>query len=93
VAGVVTGLQAGRPGVRIPSGAKDFVVYQPSKPAVASSQTFNSMGTGVVYPGVKRPGRDVDHSPPFSVPWLTMSGTVSLLPLYVLMWRTRTAVH
>jgi hypothetical protein len=27
---------------------------------------FNSMGTGVIYCGVRRLGRDVDHSPPSS---------------------------
>jgi hypothetical protein len=39
------------------------------------------MGNRAVFPGVKWPGRDVDHSPPFSVE-VKHGWSYTLLPLY-----------
>jgi hypothetical protein len=90
VAGIVTRLQTGRRRVQISKGARDFVLYKPSKPALTPTQSFYSVGTGVLCPGVKRPGRDVYQSPPSSAQRLRMSEAVFLLSLYVFMARTRT---
>jgi hypothetical protein len=37
------------------------------------------MGTGALSPGVRRPGREVDHSPPYSVE-VKNCGAITLLP-------------
>jgi hypothetical protein len=55
-------LRAGRSGYRIPVGARFSVSVQTGPGAYPASCT---MGTGS-FPGVKRPGRGVDHPPPSS---------------------------
>ena len=55
-------LRAGRSGDRIPVGASFSAPVQTGPETHSASYT---MGT-VSLPGVKRPGRDVDHSPPSS---------------------------
>jgi len=55
-------LRAGRSGARIPVGARFSAPVQISSEAHPVSYT---MGTGS-FPGVKRPGRGVDHPPPSS---------------------------
>jgi hypothetical protein len=53
--------------VRFPAGAKDFSSILCVQTAGAHP-TSCTMGTGGSFPGGKaRPGRDADHSPPFSV--------------------------
>ena len=56
-------LRAGRSGDRIPVGARFFAPVQTGPGAHPASYTT---GTGSL-PGVKRPGRGADHSPPSSV--------------------------
>jgi hypothetical protein len=36
----------------------------PSRPALEVHPASYPMGTGGFFPGVKRPGREADHSPP-----------------------------
>ena len=60
--GIATGYGAGRSGDRIPVGARFSAPLQTGPGAHPASCT---MGTGV-FPGVKRPGRDADPSPPSS---------------------------
>ena len=55
-------LQAGRSGDRIPVEARFSAPVQTDPRAHPASST---KGTGF-FPGVKRPGRGVDHSPPSS---------------------------
>jgi hypothetical protein len=57
-------LRAGRSGDRIPVGARFSAHVQTGPGAQPASYT---MGTGS-FPGVKRPGRGVDH-PPHLAPW------------------------
>ena len=56
-------LRAGRSGDRIPVGGEIFRV-RPDRPWGPSSLLYN--GYRVSFPEVKRPGRVVDHPPPFS---------------------------
>ena len=55
-------LRAGGSGDRIPVGARYFAPVQTGPGTHPASYT---LGTGY-FPGVKRPGRDVDHQPPSS---------------------------
>jgi hypothetical protein len=55
-------LRAGRSGDRITVGARFYTPVQTGPEAHPGSCT---MDTGS-FPGVKRPGRGVDHPPPFS---------------------------
>jgi hypothetical protein len=55
-------LQAGRSRDRIPVGARFSAPVQTGPGAYPA---FYTMGTGS-FPGVKRPGRGVDHAPPSS---------------------------
>ena len=75
--GIVTRLQAGRSGVRIPTGAWEFSSKRPDGLWDPPSLIFN------VYwgssPGVKRPGREADHSSPKN------DRTIPQLPLYAFM--------
>ena len=49
---VVIGLQAGRPEVQIPAGARDFSILQ----NVQARSASNSAGTGSSFPGGKAAG-------------------------------------
>ena len=60
-------LRAGRSGNRIPVGTRFSALVQTGPGAHPASYT---MGTGYL-PGVKRPGRGVDH-PPHLAPRLTL---------------------
>jgi hypothetical protein len=79
--GIATGYGGGRPGgagVRIPVGIHIVQTGSVVHP------TSYKMGTGGSFPGVKRQGREVDHSPPTSAEvkkmWIYTS-----TPLYVFM--------
>jgi hypothetical protein len=52
---------AGRSGDRIPSGGGQFFGSIPDRPWDPSSLIYDEYR---VFPGVKWPGRGVDHSPP-----------------------------
>jgi hypothetical protein len=45
---------------------KIFLISEMSRPALGMNKLSYSMGKRAVFPGVQWPGRDVDHSPPFS---------------------------
>jgi hypothetical protein len=54
-------------GVRSPAGAKDFSSSLFVQTGSGAHTVSCTMGTGGPFPGGKaRPGRDADHSPPFS---------------------------
>jgi len=59
---VVSGLQAGRPQVQIPAGARDFSILQ----NVQARSASNSIGAGVTSQEVKQPGCENSQSTPFS---------------------------
>jgi hypothetical protein len=56
-----TWLGAGRSGVRIPAGARDFSLLQNIRTVYQAHPA--SWGS---FPGIKRPGREANHSPLFS---------------------------
>jgi hypothetical protein len=62
-------LRAGRPRGRRsnPGRVKNFYFSMSSKPAVGSTQPPMQWVTGALSPGVKRPGREADHSTRISV--------------------------
>jgi hypothetical protein len=53
-------------GVRVPVGSRIFT--SPRHPdRLWGPPNLYPLGTGALSPGVKRPGREADHSPPTSV--------------------------
>jgi len=54
-------------GVRIPLGARDFSLLQKRPEWLWGSPSLQFNGYRRFFPGVKRPGRKVNHSPPSSV--------------------------
>jgi hypothetical protein len=68
VVGIATKLWAGRPRSRSssPSRVKNFLFSKSSTPALSSTQPPIQWVPGALSPGVKWPGREVDHSPPTS---------------------------
>jgi hypothetical protein len=50
-------------GVRVPGSVKNFLFSTSSRPALGSAQPPTNGYWGALYPGVKRPGREADHSP------------------------------
>jgi hypothetical protein len=80
--GIATGygLDDWEVGVRVPVGSLLHVVQTGS----GVHPTTYTMGTGGSFPGVKRPGREADHSPPTSAEvkkmWIYTS-----IPPYALM--------
>jgi hypothetical protein len=63
VVGIATsyGLDDREVGVRVPTGVKNFLFSKSSRPALRSTQPPLQW-----VPGIKRPGSEVDHSPPTS---------------------------
>jgi hypothetical protein len=54
-------------GVRSPAGAKDFSSSFCVQTGSGAHPASCPVGTGIPFPGGKtRPGRDADHSPPYS---------------------------
>jgi hypothetical protein len=51
-------------GVRIPVGAGNFSLHHHVKTGSETHTASYPMGTGCSFPGVKRTGREADHSPP-----------------------------
>jgi hypothetical protein len=49
-----------------PGGGKNFCLSMLSRPALGPTQSPTQWVLGAFSPGVKRPGREADHSPPFS---------------------------
>jgi len=61
VVGTVTGVRAGRYGVPVPTGVRNL--SKTYRPALGSTRRPEYRGSSS---GVRRPGREVDHSPPSS---------------------------
>jgi hypothetical protein len=61
-------LRAGRPRVRSssPGRVKNFLFSKSSRPALGSTQPPIQWEPGALSPGLKRSGREADHSPPAS---------------------------
>jgi hypothetical protein len=68
IVGIVTGYMAGRPMGRSSSlvRVKNFFFYMLSRPALGSTQPPIHWVPWALSPGVKRQGRQADHSPPTS---------------------------
>ena len=84
---IVINLQAGRSGFRISVGVKYFLFPKRSRPPKkAAHLTFYSVGS---FPGLKRPGRDVDHlylssvEPYFYSPFMSLWEGEQRLSAYV----------
>jgi hypothetical protein len=61
-------LRAGRPraGSSSPGRVKKFLFSTSSRPALGPTQPFIELASGALSPGLKRPGREADHSLPAS---------------------------
>jgi hypothetical protein len=57
------GLQPERSGVRVPAGAGNFLFITASRSALGPTQSPNQWVPVALSLGVKRPGREADHSP------------------------------
>jgi hypothetical protein len=68
VVGIATGYGLDGRGVRVrvPVGSTIFLFSTSSRPALRSTQPHIQCVTGALSPGVKRPGREIGHSPPAS---------------------------
>jgi hypothetical protein len=53
-------------GVRFPAVARNFSLLHRVQKGSAAHLVSYPMGTGGSFPGVKRPDREADHSPPSS---------------------------
>jgi hypothetical protein len=60
------GLRAGWSGVRVPAGAGNFSLHHLVQTGSGAHPAFYQMCTGALSLGIKRPGREADHSPPSS---------------------------
>jgi hypothetical protein len=49
-------------GIRFPAGAGNFTILHSSQTGSGAQQARSTLGTGDLYPGVKRPRREADHS-------------------------------
>jgi hypothetical protein len=58
--------QSAQRGVRFPAGVRDFLFCQASRPTLDHTQPHIRRAVGAISLGVKRPGREADHSPPLS---------------------------
>jgi hypothetical protein len=50
--------------IRFPAGARNFSLHHRVHNSSGAHPASYSMGTKGSFPGVKRPGREADHSPP-----------------------------
>jgi hypothetical protein len=53
-------------GIRFPAGAGNFFLRRHVQNGSGAHPASYPMGTGGSFPGVKRSGREADHSPPSS---------------------------
>jgi hypothetical protein len=72
VVGIATGYGLGdrEVGVRVPVGSRIF--SKSSRPALRSTQPHIQWVPGALSAGLKRPGREADHSPPTSAEVMKM---------------------
>jgi hypothetical protein len=75
-------LRAGRPRGwnSSPGWDKNFFFSKSSRPALGSTQPPIQWVPGALSPGVKRPGREADHSPPTSAEVKKMLTHISTSP-------------
>jgi hypothetical protein len=61
-------LRTGRPRGRSwsPGGGKNILFYPSSRPSLGFTKSPVQWVPGALFPGLKRPGREADHSPPTS---------------------------
>jgi hypothetical protein len=64
--------------VRFPIGARDFCLSTASRPALGPIQPLIQWVLGALLPGVKQPGHEADHSPPYNA---AVKNVVTLSPL------------
>jgi hypothetical protein len=67
--GIATGYGLDVPrevGVQVPVGSKIFSLLHLVQTGFEVHPASYPMGTGGTFPGIKRPGREADHSPPAS---------------------------
>jgi hypothetical protein len=80
------GIRSGQPGVDSRQGQEIFLFSTASREALGPAQSPVKREPGALSPGVKRPGRKVYHSPPYSVE-VKNGGAVPLLP-HTSSWRS-----
>jgi hypothetical protein len=61
-----SGLRTGWSGVRVPTGTGNFSLHHRVQTGSVSHPASYPMGTEALSLGVKRPGREAGHSPPYS---------------------------
>jgi hypothetical protein len=54
-------------GIRVPAGGGNFSLHHCVQTGAGAHPSSYLIGTRGTFPGVKRPGREADHSPPSSV--------------------------
>jgi hypothetical protein len=78
--GRATGRRRGRS--TSPGRVKNFLFSTSSRPALRSTKLPIQWVPGAVFPGLKRPGREADHSPPASAKvkkmWIYIHSTIRL---------------
>jgi hypothetical protein len=72
-------------GVRFPAGASDFSLLHSVQTGSGAHPYSYPIGTAGSFGGIKRPGREADHSPPFSVE-VKNGGAIPQLP-HTSLWR------
>jgi hypothetical protein len=75
----VTGYRRGDRGL-IPGGTGDFYLLHSLQTCSGAHPASSSVGTVILSPGVKRPGREPHHSPP-SIAEVKNGGAIHPLPL------------
>jgi hypothetical protein len=73
------------PGARISAGAENFSLHHRVQTGFGAHPTSCPVGTSDSFPGVKRPGREADHSLPSSADIKIAWRYTSTIP-YVMVW-------
>lgn len=82
-------LRNARSGIRLPARVWHFFLLRNFQASSWDEQAFSSMGNRAVFSGVKWPGRDVDHLPPF-IAEVKYEWSYTLLPLWAFIAQKRT---
>jgi hypothetical protein len=78
----VSKLRAGRSGVGIPREGRVFAFSKPSSQNLKPHSLSCPLSTGFPFLGAKRPGREADHSPPYSAEGNNGQSSISTLSIY-----------